>query len=214
MAQSVPDPIFPDAVWDGTTPKWPDINTDKTPDVGFGARYRAEIQELERQLQPYLDDLGVILDYGLPGEFLSVKADGTGVEYRYFLGINKINDNAGTINIAQPVYVKSDGDVDLAKADTAATTNVGGLVADPTIATTTTGVIATRGILTATTAQWDAVTGDTGGLTPGSFYYLDAATAGKLTKIPTETTGEYVAQVGQAVSTVQLVINIEQTILL
>ncbi|MHC4121381.1 MAG: hypothetical protein ACYSWO_28240 [Planctomycetota bacterium] len=214
MAKSVPDPIFPDAVWDGTTQKWPDVNTDKTPDVEFGARYRAEIRSLEEQMLPFLDMLGEILAYGSAGEFIAVKGDGTGLEYRHYLGINKKNDNASTINIGQPVYVKSDGDVDLAKADAAATTKVAGIVADTSIAAAATGVIAVGGMLTATTTQWDAVTGDTGGLTPGATYYLDPDTAGKLTDTAPTTELDYVARVGYAESTTRLVIDIEPTILL
>jgi hypothetical protein len=38
-----------------------------------------------------------------------------------------------------------------------------------------------------TTAQWDAITGDVGGLVPGEYYFLDGA-AGALTKV-TPTTG-------------------------
>ena len=38
------------------------------------------------------------------------------------------------------------------------------------------------GPLTLTAAEWDALTGDSGGLTPGVPYYVSQGTAGKLTK--------------------------------
>jgi hypothetical protein len=64
------------------------------------------------------------------------------------------------------------------------------------------------GFLTATTGQWDAVTGQTGGLTPGALYYLSVATAGKLTLTATETVGEFVERVGKAVSTTRMEVTV------
>lgn len=52
-----------------------------------------------------------------------------------------------------------------------------------TITVGATGSIQTRGILSLTSAQWDERTGQTGGLTIGSKYYL-ASTAGNLTLTP------------------------------
>ena len=52
------------------------------------------------------------------------------------------------------------------------------------------GVIATGGPLTASTAQWDAITGQVGGLTPNTRYYLDPTTAGKLTITAPITAGQ------------------------
>jgi hypothetical protein len=111
------------------------------------------------------------------------------------------NDNASTINICQAVYVKSNGHVDLAEANASGTCTVFGLVQDTSIATSVAGNVQTDGIFTATTTQWDAVvTGESGGLTPGSIYYLDPATAGKLTTTAPTTAGQYVVQVGIAES--------------
>ncbi|MHC4355558.1 MAG: hypothetical protein ACYS0H_22895, partial [Planctomycetota bacterium] len=85
---------------------------------------------------------------------------------------NRTNNNAGAITIGQAVYVDGAGTVDLAQADAAATTKVLGLVADVSIAAAASGGITTDGVLTATTGQWDAVTGQVGGLTAGSQYWL------------------------------------------
>lgn len=59
------------------------------------------------------------------------------------------------------------------------------------------------GPLTLTTAQWDRVTGQTGGLTPGSLYYL-SNTAGMIGTSP----GDNIVQVGRAMSetTMQILI--------
>lgn len=83
------------------------------------------------------------------------------------------NDNAGTINKGQPVYIKSNGNIDLADADAASTADTTiGLVADATIATTATGAICTYGVV-------DGF--DTSGLTAGALVYVATGAAGGLT---------------------------------
>jgi hypothetical protein len=66
-------------------------------------------------------------------------------------------------------------------------------------------LVQTAGLVTLTTAQWDAVvTSESGGLSPLSIYYLSAATPGFLTRTPPATTGTFVERVGVAVSATQL----------
>ncbi len=122
--------------------------------------------------------------------------------------ISLTNANAGSIAIGQPVYAKTTADqVDLARANASGTKNVLGLVADTTIASSAAGVIQTDGVLTATTGQWDTVTGQTGGLTIGSEYWLSGAAAGGLTSsVPGS--GNYLVRVGTAVSTTEMEISI------
>ncbi len=115
-----------------------------------------------------------------------------------------INGNAGTLIICTPVYISAAGTMDKARANAAGTSNCIGLVMDATILTTASGYIAFQDIMVATTAQWDAVTGQTGGLTPGDTYFLDEATAGKL-KTGAVATG-YVQEVGTATSTTEMLI--------
>ena len=124
--------------------------------------------------------------------------------------VTKTNDNVGSIVICSPVYVKTDGDIDLAQADNVATAEVLGLVAISTIATGATGPIRFGGIMTATIGEWDAALGATGpvGLIPGSVYFLDAATAGLLTAAGPTGTGEYLERVGQAISATELKLQI------
>jgi len=102
MAKSVPDPIFPDNIWDGTTEKYPDITTDKTPDVEFAARYRAEIRSLEKVLDAYSSVLDVIANYGAGNTLLGVQNDGTALEYKALSAGNGIliTHGSGTITIA------------------------------------------------------------------------------------------------------------------
>lgn len=125
---------------------------------------------------------------------------------------SRVNGNAGAIVIGQPVYVDAPGSVDLAQADAASTTDVLGLVADTTIPSAGSGGILTDGVLTATTGEWDVVTGQVGGLTSGVKYWLDPTTAGNLTTTAPTVVGDFVAPIGQAMSTTELEITIGHTI--
>jgi len=123
--------------------------------------------------------------------------------------VAKTNDGAGAVTIGAPVYVKSNGNVDKASAAASSSCRVLGLVKDASIAASASGFIQTDGVLTATTAEWDAVTGGTGGLTPGAIYYL-SGTAGQLTTIPPAGSGQYVMKVGMAISTTEFEIDTDR----
>lgn len=125
-----------------------------------------------------------------------------------------INDNISALAIGTPVYSSASGHVDKAEANAQATAILAGLVADVTIPSATPGKVQTLGPLSATTAQWDAITGDVGGLSFGDWYYIDPATPGKLTKTAPSTGGQYVAPVGNALSTTMIVVNPQTTVLL
>lgn len=120
------------------------------------------------------------------------------------------NNNAGSIVIGTPVYVVAADAVDKARANATGTKDVFGLVTDTTIATGATGGIQTDGVLTATTGQWDAVAGTTGGLTFNTRYYLSQATAGLLTA--TAPSSGWVQEVGIALSTTELKIDIKANV--
>lgn len=123
--------------------------------------------------------------------------------------VTKTNDNAGAIVIGSPVYQKTNGNVDLGRANASGTVQLVGLVRDASIAASASGSIQTDGVLTATTGQWDSVTGQTGGLTTGSVYYLSATTAGRLTTTAPSAAGEFVVRVGLALSSTELDISIQ-----
>jgi len=111
-----------------------------------------------------------------------------------------VNDNGGTISAGQIVYLKSNGHVDLAIAST---TNLDaaelGIVEDTTIATTATGrVVFKRG----------DIVGGFSSLTPGAMCYVSRGTAGAVTQSLTGfVSGEYVYEVGRALSATQIVYN-------
>lgn len=128
--------------------------------------------------------------------------------------ISMTNGEATSIVIGTPVYISAANTVKKCQASASGTMDVLGLVRDVSVATSTAGSVQTDGQLTATTAQWDAVTGGSGGLTAGSVYYVSAATAGQLTTTAPTTTGQFVVRVGKAISTTVLDISIMQPIAL
>lgn len=86
----------------------------------------------------------------------------------------------------------------LAGASSQAIATVIGLVligADTTLPVT----ISLVGPLTLTTDQWDAITGQFGGLSPGAAYYLDP-TAGLMTTTPPTDSGKYLVEIGHALT--------------
>ncbi len=115
------------------------------------------------------------------------------------------NDETITILIGAVVYISSANAVKYAKADLATTKSAIAMCLGDIIATEL-GIIQVDGLLTLTTEQWDLATGDTGGLTPGSVYFLSAATIGRITNVP-PTTG-YIVKIGTAISTVNFEISI------
>jgi hypothetical protein len=108
------------------------------------------------------------------------------------------NDNAGSITAGQVVYIKSNGAVDLARADVAGLDSIWiGVVKAPSIATTAAGLVVVRP---------GAIISGLSGLTPGVKQYISRATAGALTSSLTGfVTGEHVYSVGYAISATEMV---------
>jgi hypothetical protein len=110
----------------------------------------------------------------------------------------------------QPLYLKPNGHLDLARADEFAIARVCGLAVE--VGTPTVSVDYTPdGVLALT--DWSAVTG-TVSLLPGADYFLSPDTAGKLSTIAPTTSGQVVVAVGRALSTQKLEIEIQPLILL
>jgi len=119
--------------------------------------------------------------------------------------ISAANGEAGAITQGMPCYVSAAGTVKKAQANASGTRLVLGLVADASIAAAATGNVATQGPLTV--ADWTAVTG-AATLTAGSLYFLDPATAGKLTAVAPTATGQFVVSVGVALDTTTMLVDI------
>lgn len=119
-----------------------------------------------------------------------------------------VNANIGTVIAGSPIYhTTTTGSIDLARANAIGTTDCCGLVV-ANIGTGASGQYQDSGSLTLTTTQWDSVTGQTGGLTIGSTYFLDSTLAGKMTTTPPSSVGEFTQVIGKAVSTTEFHIKI------
>lgn len=124
------------------------------------------------------------------------------------------NDEVGAIVIGTPVYNDANDGVKKGKADASSTSGIIGLMRDVSVASAATGAVQTNGVLTATTGQWDAAFGTTGGLVKGTRYYLSATTSGLGTATAPSTVGQNVVELGLGLSTTELLINIKSPILL
>lgn len=123
------------------------------------------------------------------------------------VGVFSKNSATQTLVIGCPVYAASATTVEKAAANAAGTSKVVGLMQSVSTGIGVSGFIQQDGVLTATTGQWDAVAGTTGGLTFNVIYYL-SATAGLLTATAPAASGNYVKPVGIALSTTELQIQI------
>jgi len=123
--------------------------------------------------------------------------------------IGAVNVNVSPIVKGTPVYIPSAGNVDKASAAASGTKKVFGLVAETSIAAAASGYVQLDGVLQASTAQWDAVAGTTGGLVANTIYYL-SATAGLLTATPPAVSGNFVVQVGLALNATDLEIDTDR----
>jgi hypothetical protein len=128
---------------------------------------------------------------------------------------NDVNGEAATaIVIGAPCYMNAAGSVRRAQANALATSRVTGVALSTTTVAGAVLELVTDGLMTATTGQWDAVTGETGGLVFDTIYYLDPTTPGRLTATAPSTVGQTVVAVGVALSTTELSVNIQPPILL
>lgn len=100
-----------------------------------------------------------------------------------------------------------DGFVQPGQANDAATLPVVALASIPGV--TNEAVLAKFiGPLDLTEAQWDVVTGGSGGLTLGATYYLSAATSGRITSTAPVGGGTFVLPLGTALSSTTLMIQV------
>jgi uncharacterized membrane protein len=119
------------------------------------------------------------------------------------------NGEASSLIIGTPVVLNS-GQFFNAIANNSNKIRVVGLVLDTSVSSGTTGNVQTSGIFSATTTQWDAITGGSGGLSPGPYYL--SLTSGQLTNSSPISTGQYVVEIGLALSSTKLKLQIQSPI--
>lgn len=122
--------------------------------------------------------------------------------------VGKTNDEATDLIPGEPVYAFDDNGVKRARANADTTSKcIGFAVAAHTAGAS--GFVQTNGVLSLSTAEWDAVAGTTGGLVYGTKYYLSSGTAGRIVSTAVTGSGNWVKPLGRALSTTELLINIE-----
>lgn len=127
------------------------------------------------------------------------------------------NADAATAIFGAPVYSFGAGTFKRAQANNTTTTRAIGLIAATAgVAAGVAGTVVTSGPLSATTALWDAVTGQSGGLTPGATYFVDAVNLGKITTAvpsdPISPATAFVQPIGRAIDTTILNVQIGTTV--
>lgn len=121
------------------------------------------------------------------------------------------NGSGGTIAAGSPISL-SGSQALLGNASSQAASVVDG-VASAAAAPTLTVTAIYDGPITLTTAQWDARTGQSGGLSAGAVYYLGAS-PGTLTTTPPSAVGLSIVKLGRALNATTLLVEIERPILL
>lgn len=120
-------------------------------------------------------------------------------------GSKLTNEEATTIVAGSIVYASSADKVKRAVANAGTTSVVVGMVRND-VASNAIGEIATADEVVLTTAQWDAITGQSGGLTFGANYFLSNSVAGGITTTCPST--GYAIVIGHALSTTKMIIRV------
>ena len=101
------------------------------------------------------------------------------------------NDNGSAITVRQIVYVKSNGHVDLAQANSANSASMLAVVYDSSIASSTSGLV---------TVKTGGTIGGFSSLTPGAAIFLSDSSAGAITQTAPTATNSYYVKLGYALS--------------
>lgn len=136
-----------------------------------------------------------------PGDAVKIASDAVAVDFAKTV----TNDNAGAITVRQVVYIKANGNVDLAQANVTDLQNYElAIVEDASIAAAASGKV---------TVRRGAVIGGFTGLTPGERVYVSRDTAGAVTQdLSAWVAGEHVYRVGRALSATELIYDPEYEI--
>jgi len=117
-----------------------------------------------------------------------------------------VNHELSTVSFGTCVYNDAVGGFARAKANVLGTSAAIGVVSDPSINAGELGGVQITGVVVGTTAQWDLVTGDSGGLQAVP-YYVSATTGGMLTR----TKPAIGVQVGVGLSTTEMLLTAGST---
>lgn len=124
------------------------------------------------------------------------------------LVLSRANEDFINLTIGMPVFAYSPTGVRRAVAtESSGAWKVIGLTIN-TVLQAGIGNFQAEGVLTATTAEWDAVTGDVGGLVANKTYFLSSTQVGKITMTPPTGAGEYLCRIGVGYSSTSMYIDL------
>lgn len=169
---------YPASVWDGQGPTRTDRESNRRPDYEDWDQLTAEVIATQTELDRFKSEMQ---DMVVP------------------------NGQGAALAVGSAVYMLANGN-GAVKADangTAPARNVFGIVTVGQGASGGNVTVRQRGRVTLTTAQWDTITGGSGGLVANTEYYL-SGTAGAITATVPATTGDTDIVVGIAESTTVL----------
>jgi len=127
--------------------------------------------------------------------------------------LTKTNENVGSLVKGNLVYSSSLNKVNKAQANSINTSKVLGMVTNTTVASNATATIQNSNIfIFDNTSQVDAVCNSTGGFTFNTYYYLDTATAGKMTSTIPTNYPNCLVRIGLALSTTSIKLDIQDPI--
>ena len=171
-------------LYDDTLPSGPTLETDPVDLEDDLNGLRSQVKRIIHGANPgnWYDDPGAN-----PGDDTFVLPNGDTVT---------LNPGMPVINVA--AMLKRGNASSLGTAVVIGVVIIGNTVTNPVTAVAV-------GNVTLTTAQWDAVTGDVGGLVPGLLYFL-GLTLGTLTTTAPVLDGQSVTQVGEALTTTTMVV--------
>jgi hypothetical protein len=113
-----------------------------------------------------------------------------------------------TTSPGAPVYSDTNTSVNLAQANSEVTSDLVG-IAKEAVSAGQPGPVCHDGVVNLTTIQWDAITGQVGGLTLASKYFVSNAASGLMLaqgNLAGIGAGEYVVEVGHAISDTELLV--------
>jgi hypothetical protein len=126
------------------------------------------------------------------------------------IGAELVNNSASNQIICTPICPgigAGSGGFQPARANAIGTSRVLGLISALQIGPGASGNCLQVGLLTASIAQWNAITSGNAGLIPGAEYFLSAVLAARLTTIPPDRSGDFVVRIGQALTPTLLFVN-------
>lgn len=183
------------------------IETDVPEEVVVIAEESAETSVvIEEEVTSILVADGLQGPQGIPGE----DGDGSATNRSYQ------NGDTFTMTKGTPVYLTGGTIVRAARGTLGERRVIALFNGDMALPPDGAGLFCVEGSMEATVSEWQAITGEAGGLVPGSRYFLDFEDVGKLYRSPvmpvSGTDTLYVVAVGYSISTTEMKLEVQPSV--